>query len=205
MPSVSAMLNEPSHKIRISLGFDLVDVGLLAALTLVIICRLAWLIAYFRRMGKRSFKALHVEVFPHAGETAEEKTERNEAFFAVTVRQESTLLVVGSIVLATWAVLFTTLKTEPSSDVSPLTRNLLLASSVTLMIARTFFRSAGKEISFIGTEGATAIGYSAFALALASILADLFSLCGTILALIIAACLVVRELMEARELVRSYQ
>lgn len=60
-------------------------------------------------------------------------------------------------------------------------------------------------MSFIGTEGATAIGYSAFALALASILADLFNMGGAILALIIATCLVVRELIEVRELVRSYQ
>ncbi|MFD5265718.1 hypothetical protein [Streptomyces sp. NPDC058335] len=199
------MLNDISQRLHVSLGFDLMDVWLLFALAAVVVCRLTWLIAYFRKMGKRSFKALHVEVFPRAGETAEQKARRNEDFFAVTVRQESTLLVVGSIVLATWAVLFTTLKSAPSSDVSSLSRNLLLASSVTFMIARTFFRSAGREMSFIGTEGATAIGYSAFALALASILADLFNIGGAILALIIATCLVVRELMEVRELVRSYQ
>ncbi|MFC9317428.1 hypothetical protein ACFTWR_24050 [Streptomyces nigra] len=199
------MLTDLAERVRISLGFDLVNAALLAALTVVTACRLLLLGTYFRKMGKGAFRALHVDVFPKAGETQDQKIQRNEDWFLVTVRQESTVLVTGSIVLATWAVLFTTLSTPPSGEISFLTRNLLLASSVTLMLARTFFRAPGREISFICTEGSMVVGYTAFALALASILADLFSVTGTVLAMLIAVCVAVRELMEAREYLRYYR
>lgn len=199
------MLNDLAQRVRFWVDFELIDVALLAALTIVTVCRLALLGTYFRKMGKGSFKALHVDVFPVAGESAAQKARRNEEWFQVTVRQESTVLVAGSIVLATWAVLFTTLKTPPSDEISYLTRNLLLASSTTLMLARTFFRAPGREISYICTEGAMVVGYTTFALGLASILADLFSVTGISLAMIIAAGIAVRELMEAWEYLRYYR
>lgn len=192
-------------RLRAAFDIDVVNIALLATLALAAICRLVWVIYYFRKMKGASFRALHVDVFPHAGESNENRDSRNERWFAVATRQEGTLLVVGSISLATWMVLVTADPAPLSKDVSSFSRNLLLFGSITLIAARALFRSAGKEITFIGLESATMIGYTAFILSLASIISDLFSLTGAWIALLIAAGIAVREVMESHQLWSTYK
>jgi hypothetical protein len=116
-------------------------------------------------------------------------------------RQLDTSLVVGSLALASWTVLFTTASSSPASSLTPLTRNLLLASSIVLIIGPALFRSGGSYLTALGREATTNIGYASLLLALASVLADLFHFEGSLIAIAIAVAIAIRDVMEVRSLV----
>jgi hypothetical protein len=117
-------------------------------------------------------------------------------------RQVDTSLVVGSLALASWTLLFSAAASKPASSLTPLTRDLLLASSIVLIVGPAFFRASGGYLTALGRETSTYIGYALLLLALASVLADLFQVGGALIAIVIAVAIATRDIIEVRSLIK---
>jgi hypothetical protein len=188
------------------------DIALLVSLGAVTVGRLTWLSHYFwlvwsrvnqthrRRALRSACRATTVKLYP-SGQTAQLQ-QRHGGFVALASRQFDTSLVVGSLALASWTQLFSAAGSKPASSLTPLTRTLLLASSIVLIAGPALFRAGGAYLTALGREASTYIGYAALLLAMASILADLFQTKGAVIAITIAIIIAVRDVMEVRSLVK---
>jgi len=188
------------------------EIALLISLGAVIVGRLTWLSHYFWLAWPRGsqtnrwqaiWNACHattVQLYP-GGSTAQLQ-QRHSGFVASAGRQLDTSLVVGSVALASWTQLFAAAASEPASSLTPLTRALLLASSMVLIVGPAIFRASGSYLTALGRETSTSIGYASLLLALASILADLFQTKGVLIAIIVAIVIATRDVMEVRSLVK---
>jgi hypothetical protein len=188
------------------------EIALLISLGTVSLGRLIWLGQYFWLAWSRAnqahrWKAVRgacratvVQMYPGGSQTQLEQ--RHSGFVAGAGRQLDTSLVVGSLALASWTQLFSAAGSKPASSLTPLTRTLLLASSIALIVGPALFRAGGGYLTALGRETSTYIGYAALLLALASILADLFQISGALIAIIIAIAIATRDIVEVRSLVK---
>lgn len=196
-------------------GPGAITIALYVAFGVVAVPRMVWFAAYYfyackrrspgvRRISALSTagRALSADVWSGA---ADQRTDRHRRFVAATQRQQESLLISGSIALAAWTVLFTTATTFPAETLAPLTRNLLLAASITLLSGPLLFRASGRETTIIGREVAAATGYAAFVIALCSAVADLFGTTGAVIAGVLAAAVASRDLCETATLIQRYR
>ncbi|WP_109001214.1 hypothetical protein [Streptomyces rishiriensis] len=179
------------------------DAFLLGSLCGVIALRLAVIVSYCWRTDK-PFTSSHVKVLQYSGQTNTEKKKRHEEFFETTTRQFNTLLIAGSISLAAWSQLFTNSTNGAGQQLTSLTRNLLLLSSVVLLSAPLIFRRPAKEFQFICRESLTAVGLALLILSLASALADLFCDIGFVVSPLIAVAVFVADLEESVRVFKMY-
>lgn len=135
------------------------------------------------------------------GESQAERRQRHEEFYEQTAQQFNTLVLVGSIALASWSQLFA----GSSGGLTSLTKNLLLFSSAVLLVAPLLFRRPSREFSFLCREGLTAVGYTALVISLASVFFDLFGTAGAVLASLAAVAIAVRDLMQGWRLLEMWR
>lgn len=159
---------------------------------------------YCRRVNK-PFTVQHADALEHVGETRAKRRARHEAFYAVTRGQFNTLVLVGSIALAAWTQLLATAGTAGGNELTPITRNLLLAASATPLVSPLLFRNPDQEFSFLGRERLASIGYTALILSLVSALADLFSITGVVIATLVVAVILATDVLEARAMATMYE
>ena len=133
------------------------EIALLISLGTVSVGRLIWLGRYFwlawsRGKGHRweavrgACRATTAQLY--SGGSSTQLQQRHSGFVAGAIRQVDTSLVVGSLALAAWTQLFSAAGSRPASSLTPLTRTLLLASSIVLIVGPAFFRAGGGYTHF---------------------------------------------------------
>ena len=186
-----------------SLGCEFLNPLLVACLGVVVLFRVIVVVKYCLRVDK-PFTVQHVDALEHVGESSAERTARHEAFYVTTRGQFNTLVLVGSIALASWTQLFANSGTGLGEELTSITRNLLLAASATLLVAPLLFRNPNQEFSFLCRESLTGIGYTALILSLVSALTDLFSTTGAVIATLVVAAILVTDALEAWDMATMY-
>lgn len=177
--------------VNVLLWACLVEVALLRFLVVVRFC--------FK--VEHPFTVKHVDALPHAGESQNERRQRHEEFYDQTAQQFNTLVLVGSIALASWSQLFA----SSSGGLTSLTKNLLLFSSAALLVAPLLFRRPSREFSFLCREGLTVVGYTALVISLASVFSDLFCTVGSVIASLAAVAIGVRDLGQGWRLLEMWR
>jgi hypothetical protein len=131
--------------------------------------------------------------------TPEQRRARHRRFYDISERQVETLLLIGSVALAAWTQLFTgSASGTPGGGVSGFSRNLLLASAIILIAGPGLFRSNGGQVTYMGRESVTIIGFGTLVLALSSFIADLFGTRGAVAGVILALIIVIRDMVHLR-------
>jgi hypothetical protein len=195
-------------------GVDIPNTILLAALAAVVVVRLVWVGQFYRVYWRAGGPGRRLAAVKHASTISEAKafstavgTEAQTmqiAMVSAADRLVESALLVGSIALAAWTQLFSAAGQRPASSLDPLTRHLLLCSSLVLIAGPALFRISGRAITSFGRASAAAVGYSALLVSLGSALADLFGTTGAIAAVLLAAVLVVVDIAEVRWLSRRH-
>jgi hypothetical protein len=136
--------------------------------------------------------------------TDEQRASRHRRFFDTSERQVETLFLIGSVALAAWTQLFTgSAAGTPGANLSGFSRNLLLASAIILIATPGLFRSNGGQVTYMGRESVTIIGFGSLILALSSFIVDLFGIRGTVVGVALALILVIREMIHMRSPIKA--
>ena len=182
-------------------------------LALIATFRLIWFVSYFfifllktpsrpLHSVKKAATELTSSIFPSNG-TSEEQADKHRRQFKESLQQFNTSLVIGAVALAAWTQLFTAAESSPGADLSPLTRNLLLISSLLLLVGPSVFRASGRHLTFIGRECTAGVGYSGLVLALSSVLVDLFNASVAAIGIALSVLVSVRDLMETWQQIKN--
>ncbi|MER5980070.1 hypothetical protein ABT142_26720 [Streptomyces sp. NPDC001857] len=111
-------------------------------------------------------------------------------------RQFEACLLGGTLALAAWTVLFAAPPDGPISRIGNQTLSLLLIATTVLLSGPLLGRRNGSHLTFMIRETSTYVGFSASVFALCSAIADLAGKGWTVMALILAAAITVRDLIE---------
>ena len=190
---------------------SLPDWVFLTALLILCFGHMSYVFLYYRKFwhagweSKRkallwATRAPAVAVNPGASSlTPEQRAARHRRFFDISERQVETLLLIGSVALAAWTQLFTgSASGTPGAGVSGFSRNLLLVSAIILIAGPGLFRSNGGQVTYMGRESITMIGFGTLVLALSSFITDLFGTRGAVVAVVLALIIVIRDMVYLR-------
>jgi hypothetical protein len=191
---------------------SLPDWVFLAALLILCLGHMSYIFLYYRKFWRAdgwerkreallwATRAPAVAVNPGGSSlTPEQRGARHRRFFDISERQVETLLLIGSVALAAWTQLFTgSASHTPGAGVSGFSRNLLLASAIILIAGPGLFRLNGGQVTYMGRESVTMVGFGTLVLALSSFITDLFGTRGAVVGVILALIIMVRDIVSLR-------
>jgi hypothetical protein len=108
------------------------------------------------------------------------------------------ILVGGAIALAAWTQVFVSSESPPADRLSGATLALLFGGAMILLSSPLLFRREGLHLTFIGRESATFLGYGAIVLSMCGAILDLVSGYWMAVAVVLAAVIAVRDLIDVR-------
>ena len=181
---------------------------LIAVLVVIISARAIWVGDYLRRCWNATagspgrVRRTRSGVLRTSNQLQRGTPERHQKLLELESRRLDTMLVGGSIGLATWSQLFVSSGSSPASRLSGLTLGLLFAGSFALICGALLWRSEGLHLTLMGRTATLHVGFGVIALSLASAVLDLDLPVAGFATVCVAVLIGLRDVAEVRSWVQ---